>query len=60
MAVAPSGPNKEILQFDWFISGRIFLVLPAPGRNLRKPSLCRIKIKIFDKIWNETVSEKER
>ena len=25
VAVAASGPNKEILQLDWFVSGRIFL-----------------------------------
>ena len=48
MAVAASGPNTEILQFDWFISGRIFLVLPAQEGNLKKPYLCRIKIQIFD------------
>ena len=29
MAVAASGPNTEILQFDWLIGGRIFPVLPA-------------------------------
>ena len=31
MAAAARGPNKEIQQFDWFISGRIFRVLPAWG-----------------------------
>ena len=29
MAVAASGPNTEILQFDWVIGSRIFPVLPA-------------------------------
>ena len=29
MAVAASGVNTEISQFDWFKSGRIFPVLPA-------------------------------
>ena len=47
-AVAVSGSNTEILQFDWFISGRIFSVLPFQEGNLKKPFLCRIKIKIFD------------
>ena len=50
MAVAASGPNMEIVQFDWFISGRIFPILPSRGGNLIKPCLCRIRIKIFDKI----------
>ena len=31
MFVAASGPNTEILQFDFFISGRLFPVLPAQG-----------------------------
>ena len=31
MAVPASGPNTQILQFDWFISGRIFPVLPIQG-----------------------------
>ena len=35
MAVAASGTNTEILQFEWFISGRIFPILPAQeGENL--------------------------
>ena len=29
MAAAASGPNTEILQFDWLISGQIFPVLPG-------------------------------
>ena len=55
MAVAASGPNMEIVQFDWFISGRIFPILPSRGGNLIKPCLCRIRIKIFDKISSERV-----
>ena len=31
VAVADSGLNKEILQFDWFISDQIFPILPAQG-----------------------------
>ena len=31
MAVATSGPNTEILQFDLLISGRIFLILHTQG-----------------------------
>ena len=31
MAVVASGPTTGILQFDWFISGRIFPVLPGQG-----------------------------
>ena len=31
MAVAASGPNTEILQFDWFINGQIFPVLSVQG-----------------------------
>ena len=31
MAVAVSGPNTEILQFDWFINDGIFPVLPFQG-----------------------------
>ena len=38
MSVAARGPNTKILQFDWFISAWIFLVLPVPyGGNLKKP-----------------------
>ena len=50
MAVAVSGLNMKILQFHWLINGRIFPILPAQGGNLKKPYLCRIKIKIFDNI----------
>ena len=32
--VAANDSNTEILQFDWFISGRIFPVLPAQGREI--------------------------
>ena len=56
MTVAASGPNTEILLFDLFIRVRMFPVSPARERaNLRKPCLCRIKIKIFDQIWGERV-----
>ena len=55
MVVAASVPNTEILQFDWFISGRIFPVLPAQGENLKKAFLCRIKITIFGNIWSEII-----
>ena len=54
-AVAASGPNTEILQFYWFISGQIFPVLPNQGDYLKTQCLCRMKIKIFVKIWNESV-----
>ena len=37
-SVAASGPNTEILQFDWFISGRVFPLLPTQGRHLKTPS----------------------
>ena len=56
MAVAASGPNTEILQFDWFTSGHIFSVFPySRGGNLRKPCLCGIKIKFFHNISSENV-----
>ena len=55
MAVAASSPNTQILQFDWFVNGRIFPVLSAHG-GLKNPCLCRIKIKIFDNMWSENVS----
>ena len=60
MALAASDPNTEILQFDWFISCQIFPVLSAQGGDSRKPCLCRIKIKIFDKIWGEGYYEQSR
>ena len=31
MPVAASDSNTEILQIDWFISGRIFPILPTHG-----------------------------
>ena len=52
MTVAVSGPNTEILQFDWLISGRIVPVLPAYG-GFKKSCFCRINIVSFDNIWNE-------
>ena len=65
MAVAASGPNKRILEFDWFISGRIFFVLPAQGRKVKKalPEYKKhecIKIKIFDNLSSETVLQTVR
>ena len=39
MVVAASSPSKEILRFDWFISGRIFPVLTAQGRRFEKSLL---------------------
>ena len=39
MALAVSGQNREILQFDWFISGRIFPVLPVQGGKFKKALL---------------------
>ena len=38
MAAAVSGPNAEILQLDWFTSGRIFPELPAQGRLKKSPA----------------------
>ena len=32
MAMAASGPDTEILQSDWLISGRIFPVLLVQGK----------------------------
>ena len=54
MSVAANGPNTEILQFDWFISGRIFPVLLAQ-EEFKKSSFCRIKNKIFNNIRSENV-----
>ena len=54
MAVAARGPNTEIMQFDWFISGLVFPILPTLGNEFKKPSLHRIKIKIFDTLWSES------
>ena len=34
IAAAASGPNMEILQYDWFLSCRIFPVLPAQGGDI--------------------------
>ena len=45
MAAAASYPNTEILQFDWFISGRIFPVLPAQGMKFKKALLMSNKNK---------------
>ena len=53
--MAAIGPNTATLQFDWFISGRIFPVSPAQGGNLKTLCLCPIKIKFFDNIWSENV-----
>ena len=39
MAVAGNSPNTEILQFDWFISGPIFPILPALGWKFKKALL---------------------
>ena len=51
MVGAVSCPNTEILQFDWFMSGRIFLVLPAQERGgFQKALLVSIKIKNFNNI----------
>ena len=50
MAVTASGPNTEISQFDWFVRGRIFPVLPAQGGDLKKSCLCRIKMINVDEI----------
>ena len=36
MAVAASGPNTEILDFDWFISSRIFPILRSAGKTGNK------------------------
>ena len=56
MAVEASGPNTEILQFDWLISGRIFSLSSAQGgMGLNKPYVCRTKIKIFDNVRSENV-----
>lgn len=38
MAMAASGPDTEILQSDWLISGRIFPALTTQGR-LKKASV---------------------
>ena len=48
MAEAASSPSTKILQFEWFISGRIFPVFPAQGGDFKKPCLCLIKITILD------------
>ena len=51
ITVVASGPNAEILQFDWFISGWIFSVLTRSGQvDFKMPCLCQIKIKNLDKI----------
>ena len=39
MVVAANGPNAEILQFDWFISRRIYPELPVQVVNLKWPCL---------------------
>ena len=50
MAVAASGPNTEILQFDWLTSGRALPLLSAQGEGIfvRHKPLCPTKIKSFD------------
>ena len=56
--MAASGPNNtKILQFDWSVSGRLRPMYVAhTGEESKKIlAFCRIKIKIFDKIWNENV-----
>ena len=47
MTVAASGPKSEILQVDWFISGRVFPVWPAQGGDLKTPCLCQIKTNVL-------------
>ena len=54
MGVAACGANTEILQFDWFMSGRMFPVLPVQG-GFKKP-LFRLKITILGKIGSQSVS----
>ena len=46
MAVAMSDLNMEILQFDWFISGQIFPILPAWGKAFKKHLLMSNKDKM--------------
>ena len=46
--MAASGPNTEILQFDWFISGRTVPVLPTQGRGVKNTLLMSNKINFFD------------
>ena len=56
MAMLARHPITGILQYDCFIGYRIFPISPTQcWGNLRKFCLCRIKIKIFDKIWSENV-----
>ena len=43
MAAAASDPNTEILQFDWFISGRIFRVSPTQRGKFKKALLASDK-----------------
>ena len=48
MAVVASGPDTEILQFDLFHKrSDISRIAHSGWRNLKKPCLCRIKVKIF-------------
>ena len=51
MAVVARSPNTGVLQNDCFIGCRIFPMSPTQcWGDLPKLCLCRIKIKIFDKI----------
>ena len=47
MAVAASGPNTKMMQFDWFTSARIFPVLPAQEGKLLKTLLVSNKNENF-------------
>ena len=57
MAVEASGRNTEILQFDWFMSGRIFPVLPTQGGFLTSLACVEQKLKFLTmyrvKMYNE-------
>ena len=39
MVVSVSGSNTEIVQFDWFINGQIFPVLPAQRKEFENALL---------------------
>ena len=60
MAVAESGSHMEILQFDWFISGRInfphcplggefIITLPTKNKNLKFLTICEMYCEQSDK-----------
>ena len=60
MAVTAIGPNKEMLQFDWFISNRIFSILSDQEGNLKNPGLFPLKIQVYDNIPGENVLQTVR